>query len=304
MNAIAPALPLFVGGSADLAPSNNTALKEFGDVSGPHWNKHARNLHFGIREHAMGAMLNGLALSKAIIPFGGTFLIFSDYMRAAMRLAALMGLQIVYVLTHDSIGQGEDGATHQSVEQLAALRAMPNMTVIRPSDATETVEAWRQALTNTTGPTALSLTRQKVPVLDRKKLAKADNLKYGGYVLQDCKGIPDIILIATGSEVYITLDAAEKLGKQGVKARIVSMPSTDIFDKQTKKYKDSVLPPKVTKRLGVEAASSFGWDRYVGPEGATICIDRFGESAPGPVMMKKFGFTPDNIVKASQQTVR
>ncbi|HEX5744242.1 MAG TPA: transketolase [Candidatus Saccharimonadales bacterium] len=301
MNAVAPVLPLFLGGSADLGPSNNTALKEFGDVSGPKWDKHARNLHFGVREHAMGAILNGLALSKAIIPYGGTFLIFSDYMRASMRLAAIMKLQTVYVLTHDSIGQGEDGTTHQPVEQLAALRAMPNMTVIRPSDATETVEAWRHALDHATGPTALSLTRQKLPVLDRKKLAKADNLKYGGYVIKDCKGTPDIILIATGSEVCITLDAAEELSKQGVKARVVSMPSTDIFDSQPQKYKDSVLPPTVTKRLAVEAASPLGWDRYIGPEGATITIDKFGDSAPGPVMMEKFGFTPANIVKQANK---
>jgi transketolase len=265
-------------------------------VSGRHWDHNARNLHFGVREHAMGGMLNGLALSRAIIPFGGTFLIFSDYMRAAMRLAAIMKLQVVYVLTHDSIGQGEDGTTHQPVEQLAALRAMPNMTVIRPADATETTEAWRYALDHTDGPTALSLTRQKLPVLDRKKLAEADNLKYGGYVLQDCKGTADIILIATGSEVHITLEAADELTKQGVKVRVVSMPSTDLFDAQPQKYRDTVLPPKITKRLAVEAASPLGWDKYVGPEGGTITIDKFGESAPGPVMMEKFGFTPANIV--------
>jgi transketolase len=301
MNAVAPALPLFLGGSADLGPSNNTDLKDFGEISGPRWEHNARNLHFGVREHAMGGILNGLALSRAIIPYGGTFLIFSDYMRAALRLAAIMKLQVVYVLTHDSIGQGEDGTTHQPVEQLAALRAMPNMTVIRPSDATETVEAWRQALQNTGGPTALSLTRQKLPVLDRKKLAKADNLKYGGYVIKDCKGTPDIILIATGSEVGITLEAAETLAKDGVKARVVSMPSTDLFEAQPQKYRDSVLPPKVTKRLAVEAASPMGWDKYVGAKGATLCIDKFGDSAPGPVMMEKFGFTPTNIVKQSNK---
>ena len=297
MNALAPALPLFVGGSADLGPSNNTALKDFGDIAGPDWDKGARNLHFGVREHAMAGILNGMALSKAIIPFGGTFLIFSDYMRASMRLAALMELQVVYVLTHDSIGQGEDGATHQPVEQLAALRAMPNMTVIRPSDATETAEAWRQALLNTGGPTCLVLTRQKLPVMDRSVLAPADNLKYGAYVIKDCDGTPDILLIATGSEVQISLEAADALANKGVKARVISMPSQKLFDAQKQAYKDSVLPPKVTKRLAVEAASPLGWDKYIGPEGATICIEKFGASAPGAVMMEKYGFSAENIVK-------
>ncbi len=297
MNAVAPAMPLFLGGSADLGPSNNTALNEFGDVAGPHWGKNARNLHFGVREHAMAGIMNGLALSRAIIPFGGTFLIFSDYMRAAMRLAAIMKLQVVYVLTHDSIGQGEDGTTHQPVEQLAALRAMPGMTVIRPSDATETVEAWRQALLNTGGPTCLVLTRQKLPVLDRAELEPASNLQYGAYVIKDCAGTPDIILIASGSEVTISLEAAKALSKKGVKARVVSMPCQELFDEQKQAYKDSVLPPQVAKRLAVEAASPFGWDKYVGPEGATLCIDKFGESAPGAVMMEKFGFSAENIVK-------
>ena len=297
MNALAPALPLFVGGSADLGPSNNTTLNDFGDIAGPDWAKGARNLHFGVREHAMAGILNGMALSKAIIPFGGTFLIFSDYMRASMRLAALMELQVVYVLTHDSIGQGEDGATHQPVEQLAALRAMPNMTVIRPSDATETAEAWRQALLNTGGPTCLVLTRQKLPVMDRSVLAPADNLKYGAYVIEDCDGTPDILLIATGSEVQISLEAADTLAETGVKARVISMPSQKLFDAQKQAYKDSVLTPKVAKRLGIEAASPLGWDKYIGPEGATICIDRFGASAPGAVMMEKYGFSAENIAK-------
>ncbi len=297
MNALAPALPLFIGGSADLGPSNNTALKDFGDVAGPDWEKGARNLHFGVREHAMAGILNGMALSKAIIPFGGTFLIFSDYMRASMRLAALMELQVVYVLTHDSIGQGEDGATHQPVEQLAALRAMPNMTVIRPSDATETVEAWRHALLNTGGPTCLILTRQKLPVMDRSVLAPADNLKYGAYVIRDCDGTPDILLIATGSEVHISLEAADALAGKGVKARVISMPSQKLFDAQKQAYKDAVLPPKVTKRLAVEAASALGWDKYVGPEGGIICIDSFGASAPGAVMMEKYGFSAANITQ-------
>jgi transketolase len=304
MNAVAPALPLLVGGSADLGPSNNTALKDFPDITGDAWEPNARNLHFGVREHAMAGIMNGMALSKAIIPFGGTFLIFSDYMRASMRLAALMKLQVIYVLTHDSIGQGEDGATHQPVEQLAALRAIPNMTVIRPSDATETVEAWRQALLNTTGPTALILTRQKLPVFDRQALAPADNLRRGAYVVQDCKGTPDILLVATGSEVSIALEAAETLTKKRVKVRVVSMPCMELFEQQRQSYKDNVLPPKVTKRLAVEAASAFGWDRYTGPEGVTLCLDEFGASAPGSVMMEKYGFTAANIVKQAVKLLR
>lgn len=297
INALAPVLPLFVGGSADLGPSNNTELKDFPDITGSKWDENARNIHFGVREHAMGGIMNGMALSKAIVPFGGTFLIFSDYMRASMRLAALMGLQVVYVLTHDSIGQGEDGATHQPVEQLAALRAIPNMTVIRPADATETVEAWRQALLNTDGPTALVLTRQKLPVFDRTVLAPAKDANRGAYVIKDAGGTADIILIATGSEVSIALEAAETLAGKKIQARVVSMPSTKLFEQQDKTYKDSVLPPKITKRLGIEAASAWGWDRYVGPDGTTICLDEFGASAPGTVMMKKYGFTADNIIK-------
>jgi transketolase len=293
INALAPAIPLFIGGSADLGPSNNTNLNDFPAI-GAEWPDNARNIHYGVREHAMAGIMNGMALSKAVIPFGGTFLIFSDYMRNSMRLAALMGLQVIYVLTHDSIGQGEDGATHQPVEQLAALRAIPNMTVIRPSDATETVEAWRQALLKADGPTALVLTRQKLPVFDRSALAPASGLAKGAYVVKDCDGKPDIILIATGSEVSISLEAADKLA---AKVRVVSMPSTNLFEQQSQSYKDSVLPPKVTKRLAVEAASPFGWDRYVGPAGATVTLDRFGASAPGAVMMEKYGFTADNIVK-------
>ncbi len=304
INAIAPALPLFVGGSADLGPSNNTAFKDFGDLIGGHWEPGARNLHFGVREHAMGGILNGLALSKAIVPFGGTFLIFSDYMRAAMRLAALMRLQVVYVLTHDSIGQGEDGATHQPVEQLAALRAMPNMTVIRPSDAGETVEAWRQALLNTGGPTCLVLTRQKLPVFDRSDLGAAEGLRRGAYVLLDSAKTPDIIVIATGSEVLISLEAAKLLAKQDVQARVVSMPCMELFDSQSQEYKDSVLPPSVRKRLAVEAASPFGWDKYVGPDGDILCVDTFGASAPGAIMMEKYGFTADNVVRRSSRLLK
>jgi transketolase len=301
MNAIAAKLPLFLGGSADLGPSNSTQLKEFGDVTCGSWDAEARNLHFGVREHSMASMLNGLALSKAITPFGATFLVFSDYMRAAMRLSALMKLRIIYVLTHDSIAQGEDGATHQPVEHLASLRAMPGMTVIRPADATETVEAWRQALTSDAGPTTLVLTRQKLPVIDRSKYSAADKLRFGAYVLKDCQGTADILLIATGSEVTLALDASILLEEVGVKTRIVSMPSTEIFEKQSQKYKDSVLPPGVTARLVIEAASPFGWQRYAGEKGAIIGIDEFGASAPGPVMMQKFGFTAENVVNQAKK---
>jgi len=301
MNAIAANLPLFLGGSADLGPSNNTHLKDFGDVSAEQWEPGGRNLHFGVREHAMGGILNGLALSKVIRPFGGTFLIFSDYMRGAIRLAALMKLPVTYVLTHDSIGQGEDGATHQPVEHLASLRAMPGLSVIRPSDAAEAVEAWRQAILSADGPTALILTRQKLPVLDRSELAATDNLRYGGYVIRDCEGTPDILLIATGSEVPLALTAADLLDKSGVQPRVVAMPSTDLFDRQSQDYKDKVLPPEITARLVIEAASPFGWREYAGPRGDIIGVNEFGASAPGTVMMEKFGFTPENVAERARQ---
>lgn len=301
MNAIAPKLPLFVGGSADLGPSNNTQLKDFGDVTSDSWDDEARNLHFGVREHGMGGILNGLALSRVIKPFGATFLVFSDYMRAAIRLAALMKLGIVYVFTHDSIGQGEDGATHQPIEHLASLRAMPGLTVIRPADANETVEAWRLALSSIEGPTALVLTRQKLPILDRSQLGAADNLQFGAYIIKDCGNQPDILLIATGSEVSLALDAAKTLEKDGLKVQVVSMPSTELFEKQSQEYKDKILPPAVTKRLVIEAASPFGWQVYAGERGDILGIDSFGASAPGTVMMEKFGFTPDNVVKRAKK---
>jgi transketolase len=301
MNAIAANLPLFVGGSADLGPSNNTALKEFGDVTCVGWETGARNLHFGVREHAMGGILNGLALSKVIRPFGGTFLVFSDYMRASIRLAAIMRLPVVYVFTHDSIGQGEDGTTHQPIEHLASLRAMPGLTVIRPADANEAVEAWRQAMLSNDKPTALVLTRQKLPVIDRSDLEAAENLRFGAYTLKDCQGTPDILLIATGSEVPLVLDASDLLHKDGVKARVISMPSLELFAEQSQQYKDTVLPPGITARLVVEAASPFGWREYAGEHGDILGIDEFGSSAPGPVMMEKFGFTPENVAERAKQ---
>lgn len=299
MNAIASRLPLFIGGSADLGPSNNSQLKDFPSVTPGSWEHGARNLHFGIREHGMGGILNGMALSPQFIPYGATFFCFTDYMRASIRLAALMKLGVVYILTHDSIGQGEDGATHQPIEHLASLRAMPGLTLLRPADATETVEAWRYALENRHSPTLLVLTRQKVPTLDRTQLAAAANLHKGAYVLKDCDGQPDILLIATGSEVAPTLAASAILTKAGIASRVISMPSTELFEQQSDSYKASVLPESVSARLAVEAGAGFGWDRYVGPHGSTLTIDGFGASAPGGVMMEQYGFTPENIaVKA------
>jgi len=218
-----------------------------------------------------------------------------------MRLSAIMKLPVVYVLTHDSIGQGEDGTTHQPIEHLASLRAMPGMTVIRPSDATEAVEAWRQALTAISGPTVLSLTRQKLPVIDRTIYAPADNLRFGAYVIKDCSGTPDILLIATGSEVTLALEAALRLDKEGISSRVISMPSTELFEKQSAAYKASILPPAVSKRLAIEAASSYGWRQYVGEKGAILGIDEFGSSAPGPVMMEKHGFTVENVLKRAKK---
>jgi len=294
LNAIAPHLPTLVGGSADLTPSNNTYLKGYGDFQRD--NVGARNLHFGVREHAMGSILNGMALHGGVIPYGGTFLIFSDYMRPAIRLAALSHIHVIYVFTHDSIGLGEDGPTHEPIEHLASLRAMPNLTVIRPADANETAVAWRVALEHRGGPVALALTRQKLPVLDRTTLASADLLRRGAYVLTDAgNGQPDIILIATGSEVQLALEARQRLAARGIGARVVSMPSWELFEQQPDSYRDEVLPPSVTARLAIEAASPHGWHRYVGTMGAVIGMTRYGASAPYHVLMEQFGFTADNV---------
>jgi transketolase len=295
LNAIAPYLPTLLGGSADLAPSNNTLLKQYGDISGDDFG--GRNLHFGVREHAMGSIANGMALHGGLVPYTGTFLVFSDYMRPPIRLAALMGLPVIFIFTHDSVWLGEDGPTHQPIEQLAALRAIPGLIVLRPADAAETVEAWRVALTHRDGPVALALTRQKLPVLDRTELADADGLARGAYVLADAgDGRPDIILIATGSEVHLALEAHGQLARQGVKARVVSMPSWELFDQQPQTYQDQVLPPTVTARLAIEAGVPQGWHRYVGPAGEVIGLDRFGASAPYKTLMERFGFTAENIV--------
>ncbi len=296
LNAIAPNVFNLFGGSADLAPSNKTEIKGEKDFQSGVYE--GRNLRFGVREHAMASILNGMALHGGIIPYGGTFLIFSEYMRPAIRLAALMGLRVIYIFTHDSIGLGEDGPTHQPIEQLASLRAIPNLTVIRPCDANETAEAWRLVMTNLNGPVALALTRQGLPILDRTAFAPAAELAWGAYVLKDAPGgKPDVILIATGSEVPVALDASEKLEEKGVNARVVSMPSWELFDKQPQEYRDRVLPPEIKARIAIEAGVTQGWHRYVGSTGKVIGIDRFGASAPSKVLFEKFGITADNVVR-------
>jgi len=296
LNLISKRVHSLMGGSADLAPSTKTIMKDRGHFCAD--NHQGHNLHFGVREHAMGAIANGLALHGGIIPYTATFLIFYDYMRPAVRLAALMGLRVVFIFSHDSVGLGEDGPTHQPVEQLAGLRSVPNLVTIRPADAGETVVAWQVALERKQGPTALSLTRQKLPVLNRGEIfSSADNLKYGGYVLWEASGKPDIILIATGSEVSIALETGGKLKKQGVSSRIISLPSWELFDSQPEDYRNSVLPPELKARIAIEAASPMGWERYTGDEGVIIGINHFGASAPGGTIYDKFGFTADSIVK-------
>jgi transketolase len=299
LNAIASKVPNLIGGSADLAPSTSTYMKGLGDF-GPESN--GRNMHFGIREHGMGSILNGMALYGGVIPFGATFLIFSDYMRPPIRLAALMGIKTLYVYTHDSIGLGEDGPTHQPVEQLAALRAIPGLTVIRPGDANETAEAWRVAIQRK-GPVALALTRQALPTLDRTQMASASNLAKGAYVLSDSAQKPQLILIATGSELSLAVDAANKLRQEGIAVRVVSMPSWELFEEQGAEYKESVLPADVRARLAIEAASPMGWERYIGPNGDTVTLNHFGASAPGKIVFQQFGFTVDNIVEKAKRLI-
>ncbi len=311
MAAIAPKLPLLMGGSADLDPSTHTQLKGVGDFeshdrasgdtqgsSGGGWNYAGRNVHFGIREHGMGAILNGMAVHGGIIPYGATFLIFSDYMRPPMRLAAMMKQRVIYVFTHDSIALGEDGATHQPVEQLANLRAVPGLVVIRPCDANEAAEAWRVAIESRDRPVALILTRQDVPTLDRSRYASAEELKQGAYILAEAaNGQPQIILIATGSEVGLIVEAQRELEKKSVSTRLVSMPSWELFDSQTEEYRRSVFPPAILARLVVEAGATQGWHRYVGNLGDVIGLDHFGASAPGPTLIREYGFTVENVCK-------
>ena len=303
LNRAAPRLPNLIGGSADLAPSTDTTQKGMGDFLAGHYS--GRNLHFGVREHGMGGILNGMALHRGVIPYGGTFLIFSDYMKASIRLAALMKLPVVYIFTHDSIGLGEDGPTHQPIEQLAGLRAIPNLTVIRPADAAETAVAWRLAIARREGPVALVLTRQKLPVIDRSRTAPADEVEKGAYVLTETQGRrPELILIATGSEVPLALQAAHALESEGKAVRVVSMPSWRLFEEQSASYRNGVLPPEITARISIEAASTFGWERYVGWQGVMIGIDHFGASAPGEVVMREFGFTVENVTAHARSLLK
>ncbi len=296
LNAIAPRLPELVGGSADLAPSTNTLIKEGGDCEAR--NLGGRNLHFGVREHGMGAVLNGMALHGGVIPYGATFLIFSDYMRPPIRLAAMMGLKVIYVFTHDSIGLGEDGPTHQPIEQLAGLRAVPNLVVIRPADPAETVEAWKVAIRHRGGPVALVLTRQKVPALDRQALAPASGLAQGGYVLAEAAGGPPrVVLLASGSEVAIALEAKRTLEASGLAARVVSLPSMELFRAQPVSYRDEVLPPSVPCRVAIEAAHPQPWYQFVGDRGAVVGLTRFGASAPYQRLYQELGITPRAVVE-------
>ena len=327
INALAPHMPMLIGGSADLGVSNNTDIKDSGDFEAGSYD--GRIIHFGVREHAMGATLTGLSLNGGLIPFGGTFMCFSDYMRPSIRLACLSGVQVIYVFTHDSIGLGEDGPTHQPIEHLAALRAIPHLFVIRPADVHEVREAWRLAILRRHAPTALALTRQKVPLIDRQVHASAEGLRRGGYILAEAESAgergtsptvregsagagvrsptvregnsenhpPKLILIATGSEVSLALEAREQLQKDGIPTRVVSMPCVELFEEQKQDYRDEVLPPSVTARLAIEAGVRQSWDRYVGAQGDVICLNRFGASAPGEVALRNLGFNVENVRK-------
>jgi len=301
LNAIAPAIPWLIGGSADLAPSTKTRFTFEGAGDLLAHSRGGRNMHYGIREHAMGSIVNGMALS-GLRPFGSTFLIFCDYMRPVLRLASLMEIPAMHVFTHDSIGVGEDGPTHQPVEQLASMRAIPGVVTLRPCDANETVEAWKFALEHKHGPTCLALTRQALPTIDRTKFGAASGLAKGAYVLADAAdGHPQVILIASGSEVALCLTAWERLKSEGLSARVVSMPSFELFERQSAAYKSSVLPPACSARVAVEMASSFGWSKYAGDSGATICMTTFGASAPLGDLLKKFGFTVENVVQVAKK---
>ncbi|MFD0871653.1 transketolase [Paenibacillus residui] len=294
LNAIAKNVPALIGGSADLESSTFTHIACSGNMTAA--DNGGRNIYYGVREFGMGAAVNGMALHGGVRPYGGTFFVFSDYLRPAIRLAALMKLPVIYVFTHDSIGVGEDGPTHEPIEQLAALRCMPGITVLRPADANETSQAWRYAVANQEGPVALVLTRQGVPNLEGTAELAKDHLSKGAYVLADAPdGNPQAILLATGSEVSLAMEARKQLAEQGIGVRVVSMPSWELFEKQSQEYKDSVLLPDVKARLAVEMASSLGWHKYIGDQGDTLCIDQFGASAPAGIIMKEYGFTPDNV---------
>ena len=294
LNAIAPALPTLFGGSADLTPSNNTAIKGWEDFTPE--NPAGKYIRYGIREFAMAAMMNGMAVYGGVIPYGGTFMVFSDYMRPTLRIASLSHMKMIYVLTHDSIGVGEDGPTHQPVEHAAALRSVPGVVFIRPADANETAQAWKYAIAHEGSPVTLALTRQKLTILDRTKYASEEGLQKGAYIIKDVDGTPDLIIMASGSEVEISIKAAEELDSTGIKTRVVSFPSWEIFEMQSDEYKNSVFPNEVRARVSVEAGLSFGWEKYVGLDGNSISIDHYGSSAPQDILFNEYGFTVSNII--------
>lgn len=302
INALAKHVHNLIGGSADLSPSTKTIIKDAGDFNAEDYSGH--NFHFGVREHAMGSIVNGMALHGGVIPYSATFLVFSDYMRPPIRLAALMGLRVIFIFTHDSIGLGEDGPTHQPVEHLLALRSIPNLTVFRPADATETAEAWRSALLNQAGPTALILSRQNLPIFDRKELAASKETQKGGYVLWESNKEPEIILISTGSEVHIALQSGKQLASEGFQARVVSMPSWEAFDMQPDSYKQSVLPDHVRARVAIEAAIPLGWEHYVGLDGTIIGLNHFGASAPAEILYQKFGLDVENVILQAKKLLK
>jgi transketolase len=304
LNVLAQNIPWLLGGSADLGTSNKTVLTYEGAGDFQPDSPGGKNLHFGVREHAMGAIVNGLSLSK-IRAFGGTFFIFSDYARPAIRLSALMELPTIFIFTHDAMGDGEDGPTHQPVEHLASMRAIPGLVTLRPADANEVVEAYRYVMELRHKPAVLALSRQPLPTLDRSKYASASGVARGAYVLADCPGgDPEVIIIASGSEVILAVEAHEALLKEGVRSRVVSMPSWDIFELQSQEYRDEVLPPHVTARVAVEQASTFGWERYVGRSGRIIGMKTFGASAPLKELQRKFGFEPDHVAAAAKELLR
>jgi transketolase len=302
LNAIAPVIPNLIGGSADLAPSNNTFLKDYAVFANDSYS--GRNFHFGVREHGMMGAINGMALHGGVIPYGGTFLVFSDYCRPSIRLAALSHVPSIFVFTHDSIGLGEDGPTHQPIEQIAALRAIPNLTVIRPADANETAQAWKVALEKRDGPVALILTRQNLPVYDRSNMGDAAGLARGAYILLDSDRVyPDVLLLASGSEVQLAVEAHARLGEQGIGAHVVSMPSWELFMKQSEEYREFVLPSAVKARVAVEAGSPLGWEQWTGPYGSVIALDRYGASAPYKTIFEQLGFTTDNVVLRALEAI-
>jgi len=299
INTIAGKVPSLIGGSADLSPSTKTIIKDSGSF-GPE-DYASRNMHFGVREHAMGAIANGMSLHKGAIPYTATFLIFYDYMRPAVRLAALMEIRAIYVFTHDSVGVGEDGPTHQPIEQLLGLRSVPNLVMLRPGDATETAEAWKIALQRRHGPTALALSRQNLPILDRQKLAPASGVQNGGYILWEASTTPDVIIIGTGSELHFALEAGQQLQEKGIAARVVSLPSWELFDAQPVEYRHGVLPPNIQARVSIEAATPLGWERYVGLDGVAIGVPRFGASAPQKVVYEQLGLTTQHVIDEAQK---